>query len=214
VLLSELEFGSYLTYTPRPDTDLAKKAKNVMYYLKSERTIGDPPKVMSQYLAERINNSINTLPFKEFFDKDVSLVPVPKSSLTKSDTLWVPLKIAEAMSKLNMGLCYPCLKRITPIQKAAYASPSQRPTAQTHFDTIDINSILPKPTKIVLIDDVITRGATMIGCASRLRSFFPDVSIKGFAVMRTISNPNDFTKIEDPCVGTINHYPHGTFRTP
>ena len=214
MLLSELDFGSYLTYTPRPDTDLEKKAKNVMYYLKSERKIGDPSKPMSQYIAERINNSLCSLPFNDFFGEDVSLVPVPKSSLTKADTLWVPLKITEAMSKVNMGSCYPCLKRIAPVQKAAYASASQRPTAQTHFDSIDINSILPKPTKIVLIDDVITRGATMIGCASRLRSFFPEVPIKGFAVMRTMSGTSKFTKIEDPCVGTINNYSHGTFRTP
>ncbi|MFH1637918.1 MAG: hypothetical protein ABIB71_05825 [Candidatus Woesearchaeota archaeon] len=39
MLLSELDFGSYLAYTPRGKSDIAKKAKNIVLNLKNERSI-------------------------------------------------------------------------------------------------------------------------------------------------------------------------------
>ena len=204
MILSKLEFGSYLTYTPRPNSELAKRSKNIMIYLKSEGNIGTPPKFMSEFIADRLKESIDQMPFKHFFNENVSLVPVPKSSLMQSNALWVSEKIANALSKQAFGSFYPCLKRIKPVQKAAYAVPSnKRPKPIDHYNSIECQQLVHRPKEIVLIDDIITRGSTLLGCANRVKEIFPDVPIRAFAVIRTISESDDFKKIEDPCVGTI-----------
>ena len=215
MLLSELEFGSYLTYSPKGDSDLAKLSRNIMNKLKSEGNIGTPPKFMSQFVADRMKENIDQMPFKHFFNQNVSLVPVPKSSLMQSNELWVPEKIANALSKQTFGSFYSCLKRIKPVQKAAYAVPSnKRPKAIDHYNSIGCQQLVHRPKEIVLIDDIITRGSTLLGCANRLKEIFPNVPIRAFAVIRTISDPDDFKKIEDSCVGTITLSNNDTFRSP
>ncbi|MEK6982929.1 MAG: hypothetical protein AABX33_00005 [Nanoarchaeota archaeon] len=214
MLLSELKFGSYLTYSPHGKSDLAKRSKNIMIYLKSERSIGNPPKFMSQFVAEKIKESIDQMPFKHFFSQDASLVPIPKSSLMQPNTLWASEKIANALSKQAFGDFYPCLKRTKPLPKAAYAVPSNRPKAIDHYNSVECQPLVHRPKVIVLIDDIITRGSTLLGCASRLREIFSDVPICAFAVIRMMSDPDDFTKIEDPCIGTITLSNNNTFRNP
>src|SRR3989338_5623561 len=142
MLLSELEFGSYLTYSPRGNTDLAKRSRNWMIRLKSESSIDNPPKFMSQLVADSINGSIDQMPFKHFFSSNVSLVPVPKSSLMQPNTLWVSEKIAKALSKQVFGDFYPCLKRIRPLRKAAYSNPPNRTKAIDHYNSIECQPLV------------------------------------------------------------------------
>lgn len=212
MLLSELEFGSYLTYSPRGNSDLAKRSRNWMIRLKSESSIDNPPKFMSQLVADSIKGSIDKMPFKHFFSSNVSLVPVPKSSLMQPNTLWISEKIAKALARQEFGDFYPCLKRVKPLRKAAYSNP--RPKAIDHYNTIECQPLVHRPKEIVLVDDIITRGSTLLGCASRLKEIFSDIPIRAFAVMRTMSDPNEFTKIEDPCVGKITLSNSDTFRKP
>ena len=214
MLLSELEFGSYLAYSPRGKSDIAKRSKNILINLKSEKNIGNPPRFMSQFVAEKIKGSIDQMPFANFFNSNVSLVPIPKTSLMQANTLWVPEKIARALSTQGFGDFYPCLKRTMPLKKAAYSDSSNRPKPIDHYNSIECQPLVHRPKEVVLIDDVVTRGSTLLGCASRLREVFSEVSIRGFAVIRTISNTDEFTKIEDPCVGRITLRNNNAFRKP
>lgn len=216
MLLSKLEYGSYLTYSPRGQSETAKKSRYWRDCLKNEKSVVEsPPKFMSQLVVERLKESIDKMPFKHFFNENVSLVPVPKSSLMQPNTLWVSEKIAKALSKQAFGSVYPCLKRIKPVQKAAYAVPSsKRPKAIEHYNSIECQQLVHRPKGIVLIDDIITRGSTLLGCASKVKEIFPDVPILAFAVIRTISDPDDLIKIEDPCVGIITLSGNDTIRKP
>ena len=153
MLLSKLEFGSYLTYTPRGTDEKAKQSINIRNYIKSEASIGNPQKFMSQYVVERIKTHLNELPFKDFFSLNTYLVPVPKSSLIQPNTLWVSSKIAKAMSTTGFGIYCECLKRITSVQKAAYAQQGKRPSAIEHYNSLECQLPLHKPTEIILIDD-------------------------------------------------------------
>ena len=213
-LIEEISFGSYLTYTPRPESETAKESKNIMLILKRDAKIGTPPKLMSEVIAEKIKKNIEKLPFKNFFGPDVSLVPVPKSSLMKEGSLWVPERIAGALEKQNLGKKYSCLQRINAVNKASTSINSDRPKPKDHFESIKCKSKLPHPTNIILIDDVITSGSAILGCASKLKEVFPNASIKAFSVMRTISEENNFTKIEEPCIGTISLFDEKTIRRP
>lgn len=214
--MDQLEFGALLTYTPRGISAQTQNSRNVMHALKRDGFINNPPILMSEWIAQTIQRKMNDLPFASFFQPNTILVPVPKSSLMKPDTLWVPQRIAAAMALVGLGKQVElCLIRAKPVPKAALSSPSERPTAKMHYESICVQSSLCKPDEIVLVDDVITRGATLLGCANRLAEAFPQSHIHAFAAMRTISNPNEFQNVYSPCVGTIDLYETGdTFRRP
>ncbi|MBI1664074.1 MAG: hypothetical protein IS860_11460 [Nitrosopumilus sp.] len=77
-----------------------------------------------------------------------------------------------------------------------------------------VKELLDTPREIVLVDDVITPGATTLGAVNRLADAFPNAKIRVFAAMRTISNPDEFSEIIQPCIGTITLLNENTWREP
>jgi predicted amidophosphoribosyltransferase len=186
-----------------------------MINLKNENSFGDPPKFFSEFISQKIKKNLNNLPFKDIFiNQDVDLVPIPKSSLMTKDSLWVPNKIAIALSNQGMGTYFPCLQRIKAVPKSSCVNSKQRPKPIEHFNSVKIKELINQPKCIVLIDDIITRGSTLIECANVLKERYPKIPIYGFAIMRTISNPEEFKSIVDPCRGEININLNEAYRTP
>lgn len=66
----------------------------------------------------------------------------------------------------------------------------------------------------MIVDDVVTRGATLLGAASRLSEAYPQASIRAFAAMRTVSNPDEFREIRDPVMGKIVYRSGEAYRHP
>jgi orotate phosphoribosyltransferase len=60
-------------------------------------------------------------------------------------------------------------------------------------------------TKFVLVDDVITRGSTLLGCANKILDVWNHADIYGFVVFRTISNHYEFKNFLDPITGIITY---------
>jgi len=208
VHLTRLEFGSLLSYTPRGSSDEIQKARDVMLTIKSDGFIDQPPIQMSHWIGSTIQKNVKSLPFASFFDQETSLVPVPRSSLMKPDTLWVPDRIASALVEKRLGKeVVQCLVRETPVPKAAWSDSSERPTPSRHFETIAVQGSIedPPPQKLVLVDDIVTRGATLLGSANRLLEAFPKARVRAFAAMRTISVPSEFVNLYDPQSGTIEY---------
>jgi predicted amidophosphoribosyltransferase len=200
MLLHNLEFGALLSYTPRGDI----KSKDLMLLLKRDSYVEDPPILMSQWIAKVIKQYMNTLPFATFFQTNTVLVPTPKSSLMQRETLWVPHRIATALVEVGLGKqIIPYLTRTKAVPKAASSPSNKRPLPAEHYESMEVHQSLSKPNDIVLVDDIVTRGATLLGAASLLKEVFPNARIRGFAAMRTISNPIDFKNFYDPCIGTI-----------
>jgi Phosphoribosyl transferase domain len=212
VLLSEYDFASYLTYCSNrgegPNIDTRNKARTIMYCLKQEKSIGEPPIVFSKFVAKKINGDIDKLPFNYNFGKDVFLVPVPGSSLMKQGDLWVPENLTKSFEEQGLGTSFPCLERIKKVRKSAFCKPDERPKPEDHYASIQVKRLMihmHDPSRIVLVDDIITRGSTMLGCINLLKEVYPDAEIVGFAVMRTITDVDLFEDIEDPCVGTVEY---------
>ncbi len=202
--LSQLQFGSLLSYCPRGDSPEIQLSKNVMRVLKFDKFVEDPPILMSQWVAQTIQKNKITLPFASFFQPDTILIPTPKSSLMQPNTLWVPERIATALVGAGLGKeVVPCLVRVKPVSKAALSPPQERPTAAEQYGSMSVQKRLSQPSEIVLVDDIVTRGATLLGAANRLADVFPQTRIRAFAAIRTISNPDEFSKVYDPCTGTI-----------
>ena len=152
--------------------------------------------------------------FKEYFNENTILIPTPKSSLPQKDDLWVPQRITSALAGNGLGRSEDCLLRKTPLPRSSKVSAPNRPKASQHYDSMNVRELLFKPKEIVLVDDVITRGATVLGAVNKLAEVFPETKIRVFAVMRTISNSDEFSKIIDPCVGTVSLVGVDTFRSP
>ena len=94
------------------------------------------------------------------------------------------------------------LERVEPVLKSAYAAPVERPSALEHYVTIAVAQTLLTPAKVLLVDDVVTRGATLLGAASRIKDAFPECEVRGFALVRTESF-DEVTEVRDPRVGII-----------
>jgi adenine/guanine phosphoribosyltransferase-like PRPP-binding protein len=68
---------------------------------------------------------------------------------------------------------------------------------------------LGAPERITIVDDVVTKGATLLAAASLLADVFPDAEILAFALVRTTGLIPNVERIVDPVVGTIRRTPYG-----
>lgn len=213
--ISKVKFASLLTYTPRGDSEKAKGAKAAMINLKNDNVLSSGI-LTSEYIVQAMKREINTFPFADYFNSNVILVPVPKSSLLKPGTLWVPERLTTALIKNGLGKSSEaCLERIKAVPRSSgQRDGSKRPKALQHYESMRVKKVLFEPEEIVLVDDVITRGSTIMGGVNRLSEAFPKAKIKAFAMMRVMSEPEYFVDVEDPCVGTITMIGEDTSREP
>jgi predicted amidophosphoribosyltransferase len=213
--LSQLEFGSLLSYSPRGISVAERNAREVMLHIKYDKYFGKPPILMSRFISDLVKKGIGNLPFANFFDDEPILVPVPNSSLMQADTLWVPHRLAMALFDNGFGIGVAnMLHRKIPLSKAAWSRPQDRPKAAKHCQSLEIQETLALPKHILLIDHVVTRGATLLGAANKLSRAYPGVDIRAFAAMRVISESNDFQDLYDPRIGRITLIGDETQREP
>lgn len=213
--LSTIEFGSLLSYSPRGTSDFEKGSKTYMKALKDDEFISNPPILMSDFVAKLINEDIEILPFSYFFKTNPILVPIPNSSLIRPGTLWVPQRLANALIKQELGSAVvECIKRVKPLPKAATSLAADRPKAVQHYYSVEIQKTFSSPKEILLVDDIITRGATILGIANKLSEVFPNSNIRAFAAMRTISPPTVFNSVSESCIGKITLRGEETYREP
>ncbi len=213
--LSTIEFGSLLSYSPRGMSYFNRESRTAMNALKHDEYVSNSPILMSDFISKMVKEDMTTLPFAHFFQNNPILVPVPNSSLMRPGTLWVPQRLANALIKQELRSVVECVRRIKPLPKAATSLSENRPKATQHYDSIEIQKILSLSSDdIILVDDIITRGATIFGIANKLADVFPTDRIKAFAAIRTISLPTDFKEVYDPCIGKIMLIGEEIFRTP
>ncbi|MEM3671092.1 MAG: phosphoribosyltransferase [Thermoprotei archaeon] len=187
-----------------------KQAKEYMHYIKKDSVVrmGEGPNKsisMSDWIAAEIREKLQQLPFKQFFNRNVFLVPIPRSSLQVRNALWVPDRLAQAMERKGLGRRIQILERNSNLRRSSISSPENRPLPKEHFDSLKVIRRLDDLSEIVLIDDIITRGHTMLGAAWKILDVFPNAKVCGFAAMRTISNSLEFKDFYDPVKGEIEY---------
>jgi len=213
--LSELEFGSFLAYTPRPTREPGMASKNWMYQLKTNALVGHPPQTTASLIALRLANRLDEVPFKAWLDGTALAVPVPKSTLARPGSLWVPYHLCEALREAGLVADVAILlERIHAVPKAAISLPQNRANVDAHYHSLGVRPGLAVPERILLVDDIITRGAALFASAMRLAEAFPATRIYGFTAMRTISDEAKFKGISDPCCGTVTRKGDQTHREP
>ena len=215
MLLSRLPFGSLLAYSPHGETDAASLSRTLRDDLKRDR-VNASGRSFSIRMAAFLSGHAQRPELAKLFGPDVCLVPVPRSKLPASGDAWVPLQLALALRDAGLaGETLPLLQRRIALPKAATSPPSLRPLPEAHASSFAVEAQLLRSSRLLLVDDIVTRGATLLGAASRLNEAYPSTPIAGFAAMRTISSPDDFHGLLDPVVGEITLRPQGdTLRRP
>ena len=153
---------------------------------------------------------------ESLFSPDVTLVPVPRSApLREANARWPGKEIAEELVKAGIAsTCHAMLVRVEPVTKSAFAPRGDRPTARRHFETMRVASSIAVPGRVLLVDDVVTKGSTILGAATRLAESFPDAEISAFALLRTLGLQPEVDKILDPVMGIISAHGEEVMREP
>jgi predicted amidophosphoribosyltransferase len=152
---------------------------------------------------------------EEVFGAAPLLVPVPRSSRPVDGGIWPAYNIASALVANGIGAAVlPCLQRTKAIPKSAFAASGSRPKPLDHYDSIAAATMVADRRDLCLVDDVITKGATLLAAASRLLETYPNANIVAFALVRTLGFVDDIERIVEPAVGTITLRGDEAFREP
>lgn len=186
-LLSELTVGSLLIYPPKGHlvgSEGADRARNVMYKFKSAR-----PDVLRALVKSLQKHADGVL--SDVLGPDVVLVPVPGHApippKAKSHN-WASRDIAQAICEAGLGSdVVTAVTRRVKVQKSAFTSPENRPTVVSHYESmgVEIDLVLQGAKRITLVDDIVTKGSTMLAAASLVSEACRGAEVSGFAAMRT-----------------------------
>lgn len=153
------------------------------------------------------------------FGARVILVPVPGSAPLQR-AHWVGARLAWCLKEVGLAAeVWPVLRRRHAVKKSAFAAAGERPSVLEHYASFAIERVFSSGAPIgrcrpaaepgesglqlTLVDDVITRGRTLLAAAGRLRDVFPGAQIRAFALLRTLGPDETLRQVLHPCEGEV-----------
>jgi hypothetical protein len=197
-MIDRVAFASCYVYSPAGDSVICARSRLLRALLKE----GDEH-FMFKY-AVRVRQQMEPASqLAGFFLADDVLVPVPRSAPKVGGT-WAAAELARALVQAGVGgATWPGLRRISAVCKSATAAKGSRPSVARHFDSFRLEPPEIRPRRVVIIDDVITKGRTLLAAAARVREALPDTQIRAFALLRTMGTISDLANLLEPCRGEI-----------
>ena len=198
-MIRTVEYASCYVYSPSGAGAVCERSRLLRTLLKA----GDAA-FMLKYAVRVRQQAEESAQLAGFFGATDVLVPVPGSTPQHAGDSWAAEHLALAL--VNEGLggpIWPGLRRVRAVRKSATAAPGDRPTVDVHYESFDIERTPNPPERIVLIDDVVTKGRTLLAAASRVHEALPRAQIRAFALLRTMGMIAGVAQLLDPCKGEI-----------
>jgi pyrimidine operon attenuation protein/uracil phosphoribosyltransferase len=200
-MLDSVDYATLLQYSPRGKLEKSVTSRKVKDAIKAGRI-----EKFKHRISQLITEHQELL--SPFLGPEITLVPAPRSSITRENDLWPALEVCKLLASLNLGTISTCLIRREAIRKSSLNyTADKRPTIAEQFDSMTVENYVPT-ANITLIDDVLTLGRTSIAGASRLAEKFPNATIRVFALIRTMGLVDDIDNILNVEVGTITYNPN------
>jgi hypothetical protein len=194
-----LPFASCYVYSPR-GTGLVSQGSRLV----CERIKRSDPVWLPRYAGSVIDLVERHGYFRGVFARAPVLVPVPGSEPSGNGP-WAAAHLALVLRELGLARAtWVALRRRFTVRKSSQAPAGRRPTVQEHFQSLRVDTRSRQtPEKIILIDDVITKGRTLFAAAARLQVALPHAEIRGFALIRTLGRLQHLDRLIAPCEGMV-----------
>ena len=161
------------------------------------------PRWLPRYAGLVYRTSLQHPQLAGLFAPGAVLVPVPGSA-PGSEAPWVASQLAVALRDVGLaGTVWPGLQRQFAVRKSATALSGERPTVHEHYQSFSVIRPAGVMRRIVLIDDVVTKGRTLLAAAARMQAQFPHADIRAFALIRTLGFQRQVGHLIEPCQGVI-----------
>lgn len=209
-----LPFASCFAYLPGGRGPVYDEGRLLCARLKS----GDRewlPKLAAQVWLEAIGNGR----FTRAFGDGVVLVPVPGSA-SAQHACWVGGLLAWCLREVGLAAeVWPILRRRYAVRKSAFAAAGERPSVLEHYASFAVERAsggrvrmgacgamgesAGEDLRLTLVDDVITRGRTLLAAAAKVHEAFPAAQIRAFALLRTLERGEALHQVLAPCAGEV-----------
>jgi hypothetical protein len=209
-VIRAIAYASCYVYSPAGAGEVCERSRLMRTFLKA----GDEA-FMRKYAWRVCQEARGSASLAGFFGATDLLVPVPGSAPHRSGDSWTSQHLAVALVNEGLGgAAWAGLHRVRTVRKSATAAPGTRPTVSLHYDSFYVERAEEPPGGIVLIDDVVTKGRTLLAAACRVQEAFPAAQIRAFALLRTMGLISGVEQLLNPCRGQIRWRGGDAHRTP
>jgi predicted amidophosphoribosyltransferase len=205
-----IAYASCYVYSPTGTGAMCELSR-----LLCERLKAGDARFMLKYALRVREQACRSPSLAGFFGATDVLVPVPGSVPHAAGRLWAAEELAAALINEGLGgAAWSGLHRVRAVHKSATAPPGERPTVELHYDSFRVEQPAVPPGNVVLIDDVVTKGRTLLAAAWRVQEAFPCAEVRAFALLRTMGRACGVRQLLDPCKGEIQWRRRDAHRCP
>ena len=205
-----LQFATCYAYSPKGESEVSERSRQLCARVKNGST-----KWLKSYVASIHQEVARRRQFCGIFNENTLLVPIPKSPSPMLTSVWVARRLALALHEVGLaGDVWTGLRRVRTVERSSSAWRWERPTVHQHYRSFAVIPSARPPSDIVLVDDVITKGRTLVAAAMRVHETFPKADIRAFALVRTMGLVLDVERLFDPCEGVIRWNGRDAYRDP